>query len=401
MTIDKKRRHRHVASDEAHAWARSLPLNNPNGKTVLRALALYVNGEGTCFVGVDQLAEDTDLSADTVRRRLVWLEQIGAIVRLAQWIDENGRRNGEGRGKRTSDEIRLLLQANIDDIERAARGDVISEPSDNSSTETTPISPSTQQGLNEEPESVSPQLAPRQPSQSCEGLISEPEPEDSPPPPLRGEALPEDWKDFESEWAEPILRQSLAQQVWSSLTPAERTLARQAARGYRLHRQAQKRPPTILAAHRFLKERDAWARFAAIAPDVHGPTTGSYDPDSREGRAIVAMHAVAKVRPREARGMIVYRGEITPQILAFADAPDVRTCWIEQGRQIAAWSNFLKDHIKIPRPTLVGVREDHYADRTGIYAPWPWPPSVEGKIYAESTGPPETLASEDDLADFK
>ena len=99
--------------------------------------------------------------------------------------------------------------------------------------------------------------------------------------------------------------------------------------------------------------------------------------------------------------MIVYRGEITPQILTFADAPDVRTCWIEQSRQIAAWSNFLKDHIKIPRPTLIGVREDHYADRTGIHAPWPWPPSVEGKIYTESTGPPDVLMTEDDLADFK
>ena len=81
---------------------------DPNAKTVLRALALYVNGEGSCFVGIDQLSDDTDLSADTVRRRLVWLEQIGAIVRLTQWLDENGRRNSEGRGKRTSDEIRLF-----------------------------------------------------------------------------------------------------------------------------------------------------------------------------------------------------------------------------------------------------------------------------------------------------
>jgi len=162
--IDKTQKHRarRVASDEAHAWARSLQLNNPVGKSVLRALTLYVNGDGSCFVSIDQLAEDTDLSPDTVRRRLVWLEQIGAIVRLPQWLDGNGRRNSEARGKRTTDDIRLLIEANIEEIERRAKGQ---EPENSSSggPDGTDISPSSLRGLNEAvettAENVSPPLA--------------------------------------------------------------------------------------------------------------------------------------------------------------------------------------------------------------------------------------------------
>jgi hypothetical protein len=47
-------------------------------------------------VSIPTLAEDTELSQQTVRNRLAWLEEIGAIARLPQWIDEYGRRNGDG-----------------------------------------------------------------------------------------------------------------------------------------------------------------------------------------------------------------------------------------------------------------------------------------------------------------
>lgn len=408
LTVDatKKRRARHVASDEAHAWARSLPLNNPNAKTVLRALALYVNGEGCCFVGIDQLSEDTDLSADTVRRRLVWLEQIGAIVRLAQWLDENGRRNSEGRGKRTTDEIRLLLHADIDDIERRASGQESSDNNSISTMETTALSPSSQQGLSDgsddAPEPVSPAPALGQPSQLCDHLTSEPEPEISPQPPSGGRVADvEGWKEFEKDWQEPILRQTLAQQVWAALKPEERILARQAARGYVAWRKAQKKPPNVLGAHLFLKERDAWAGFAAKAPDVP-QASGGYDADSAEGKAVIAIYAIARTHPFESRGRISYAGEITPQLLAFADVEDRSAwMWIEERPQIAAWSNFLSAHVKSARPSLVISRGSGEGVRTGIYAPWPWPPSAEGKIYTSATGPPGTLMNEQDAADFK
>src|SRR5262245_4716412 len=107
-TARADKRPRRIAADEAHAWARNLRLRNLHAKMVLSMLSLYVDGEGVCFVGIPALSDDCELSPDTVRRRLAWLERIGAISRQEQWIDEYGNRNGVGRGKRTSDKIRLL-----------------------------------------------------------------------------------------------------------------------------------------------------------------------------------------------------------------------------------------------------------------------------------------------------
>jgi hypothetical protein len=393
----RPKRKRRVASDEAHAWARNLTLHNPFAKSVLRAIALYTNDEGSCIAGLSTLAEDCDLSEDTVRKRLKFLEEVGAVVRLPNWLDDSGRRNSEGRGKRTTDDIRLLLEADADDIEARARGEI---PSDDGA-ESDEISPRQQQGLNADAEvGVSPLPAPPlavgQPSDSGKGLTSEPEPESPPEPPSGGTVDIEGWKEFQEDWSEPILRQSMAQQVWQALTADERTQARQAARGYVAWRKTQRKPPNVLGAHLFLKERDAWARFAAYAPDVRSASGGGFDSDSVEGRAILAIYAVAKTRPFESRNRLIHAGEITPQVLAFANAGSPSS-WplIEDRQQIAAWSNFLSDHVRGNRPQFVVTRGIGEAQRRGIEAPWPWPPSAEGKIYA--TGPPDALMSEQDL----
>ena len=192
---DKKRKRR-IASDEAHAWARNLRLNNPFAKLVLSMLTLYVDGDGKCFVGIEALAEDTELSTDTVRKRLSWLETVGAIARFPQWVDASGRRNSEERGKRTTDEIRLLMASDPDVIERRAHGDD-SEPIEHEKTaqsaDSSSISPGPQQGQQTENKndqgSVSPLSALCQPSDSGKGLDSsnlEPEPKNSPQSPPSG-----------------------------------------------------------------------------------------------------------------------------------------------------------------------------------------------------------------------
>src|SRR4051812_17517490 len=112
-----KRRARRIAADEAHAWARNLRLNNPHAKLTLSMLTQYVDGDGYCFVSIPTLAEDTELSQQTVRNRLAWLEEIGAIARMPQWIDEYGRRKSDGPGKRTSDRIRLMIDVEPEEIE--------------------------------------------------------------------------------------------------------------------------------------------------------------------------------------------------------------------------------------------------------------------------------------------
>jgi hypothetical protein len=86
-------------------------LNNPIAKLVLLILTQYVNGYGDCFVGLKHLAEDCDLDVRTVRSRLDWLENIAKVIRrYPQFIDADGTRNTQRRGRQTTDLIRLLIE---------------------------------------------------------------------------------------------------------------------------------------------------------------------------------------------------------------------------------------------------------------------------------------------------
>ncbi len=261
-----KRRPRRIAADEAHAWARNLRLGNPFAKLVLSMLTIYVNGDGTCFVGIGDgdiekggLAADCELSPDTVRKRLAWLEQVGAIVRFPQWIDDSGRRNSEGRGRRTSDEIRLLIDADPDDIERRAKGEDVSVPEPKCNN----VDPRQQQGSqpaeNVECNIVSPALALRQPSDSSGGLISEPEPEDSTQSPslnrapsTEDTAFEEAWLRFVKAYPIDIGDVPLTRNLLRALSPDERDLVIFGAFGYAKFVTDQQR--RSMDAHRFIRD---------------------------------------------------------------------------------------------------------------------------------------------------
>jgi hypothetical protein len=161
-----------IAADIAHGWARNFKLGDAHAKSVLMATSLYVNDEGSCFVGISTLADDTELSQNTVRRKLEWLEEIRAVKRIPQWLDARGRRTSDPRqrGKCTSDEIRLCLDVDPAEIEARARGEFV----DSTGLANPPTvagltggsSPPSVAGLNP----VSPPLALQQPSQCWEGL---------------------------------------------------------------------------------------------------------------------------------------------------------------------------------------------------------------------------------------
>jgi hypothetical protein len=93
---------------------------------------------------------------------------------------------------------------------------------------------------------------------------------------------------------------------------------------------------------------------------------------------------------------VVYPGEITPQLMAFADAArQSEWPWIEDRQQIAAWSGFLAANVLSSRGQLVVTRGTGDGMRRGIYAPWPWPPRKDG---TRSEGPPpDVLANNEDL----
>jgi len=101
-----------IAQDVAHAWARNLHFGEGNAlaKFVLCMLAQYVNGEGHCFVSVNHLAEDCDLSRRSAQRYLQWLEDDAKVIRrVPQFRDAQGHRNSTGIGRRTTDLIVLLI----------------------------------------------------------------------------------------------------------------------------------------------------------------------------------------------------------------------------------------------------------------------------------------------------
>lgn len=117
--------------------------------------------------------------------------------------------------------------------------------------------------------------------------------------------------------------------------------------------------------------------------------------DSAEARALVTLHELVGVGEGyrkiyvRADG-VSYKKPMTPQLLAFANIPAPADWVTLTHQQAGAWEGLLREAVNIQ------VRK-HLKE--GDRAPWPWPPSAEGKIYA--TGPPEALMSEQDLADFK
>lgn len=273
----RKPRPRRIAADEAHAWARNLRLNNPFAKLVLSMLTLYVDCDGKCFVGIEALAEDTELSSDTVRKRLAWLEMVGAIARFPQWVDGSGRRNSEERGKRTTDEIRLLMASDADMIERRAQGDDCESPTTPKSPQSGPdagVTPRSQQGQQTENEndqgSVSPGLALGQPSDSGEGLDSsnlEPEPE-SPPTPFGGVRVERSELDEQLDaWIEvltetypiPITDMPRTRALGAAMSERERGEVITGARGYRTFIDGERRRTggkgrSVKDAHRWIRD---------------------------------------------------------------------------------------------------------------------------------------------------
>lgn len=122
-----------------------------------------------------------------------------------------------------------------------------------------------------------------------------------PNPPVPGGCVENDFSEFEKAWVEPILRDSIARKVWAALSAAERKLAIGAARGYVAWRKRQKKPPNVINAHTFLREKGAWAKFAELDPQRAPQTRQAGAPRERislpdftaEGHAFAVCQAIA------------------------------------------------------------------------------------------------------------
>ena len=416
MTLDRKKRPRRIAADEAHAWARNLKLGNIHAKLILSMLTLYVDHEGVAFVAIPSLAEDCELSADTVRRRLAWLEGIGAITRLPQWIDENGNRNGAGRGKRTTDLIRLRTDVDPDVVEARAAGHVAVENEAETSIETEEISPSCQQGLNP----VSPAPALGQPSHCGKGLISEPEPEESPQPPSggrSGDALAQEGSEETSELF-AFLKTNYpdsSRWPWAMVLPLfagmslpDQRKAAAASPEYGRTIATTKPKPAALRPERFLKQRifDNYPHAKLPEKPVEQEPPSFHPVGSEVCNAMSAACRIARIpfEPRYHGGLskgVLVRGEPGADFLRIAelhsvDVDELPFVAIEGTQEFAAWRERLRrwtgvmpDARKIwteaHDPEIHDLPYTHPKHRfrkhvKGLRVPWEFPPLKDGSL---------------------
>lgn len=329
-----------IGADRARVWVREITLKNPYAKSIMLALANYMNEDGTAFPGVETLARDTDINEDTVVSRLRWLESIGMIAMVKAWVDANGNRNHDGVGRVTSNSIRLLIDADVALIEERAAGDrkptVLRGAAAVSRASRADDISSRQHGELNDDDSYRQHggqneggsgLAPGQPP-TPSARIEEYQ-EDSPPTPQAGggdddqndhgqeKVWPhaETWARFEAAWVEPIIHQERCRSMWTAFTDDERERAITVARGYVKWRTSQKRPPNACNAQKILREREAWAHFEKHA----GP-----DPALR---VFIAEDSVDYTALRIV-GLII---GILPPLTQFDVERGVKGCWWKRG----------------------------------------------------------------------
>jgi hypothetical protein len=152
----------------------------------------------------------------------------------------------------------------------------------------------------------------------------------------------------------------------------------------RLHRK------NVPAGWRYLEEK----RWTLLEAKENGPTFAAHALDSPEARALATLFEIAgkgaffhTVMKRESG--IFYTRVVTPQLATLAQAMP-KADWVAlDKRQAGAWEGLLREFVTVHRPHL----------KEGDRAPWPWPPRKDGTL--STTGPPETLMTEQDYSDFK
>jgi hypothetical protein len=144
-------------------------------------------------------------------------------------------------------------------------------------------------------------------------------------------------------------------------------------------------------------EQKRWTLLEA--QKAAGAAPAVFAGDSAEAKAIKGLHDIVGRSEafwkiwRRADGSVTFSKPMTPQLVALAQVPQSAD-WVKLTRQQAgAWEHMLRQFFD---DALSRTRM-----REGSSAPWPWPPSGEGKLYTSATGPPETLMGEGEAEDFK
>lgn len=111
----------HITPFEASAWARRQRMGDIGAKIILMLLADYSDDAGTCFPGIDRIAEETEQSKSTVLRKLRLLTELGLV--------SVERRNGEN-GYRTSNRYVMDLTVTVSKADVAVAKERLAERND-------------------------------------------------------------------------------------------------------------------------------------------------------------------------------------------------------------------------------------------------------------------------------
>lgn len=368
---DSQRR-RFYCTEEARSWAKGLSFGNAEAKSVLVALTAYVNDDAVCFPSISQLARDTDLSHDTVRRRLAWLEALGAISRSPRYIDATGRRSAKS-GKRTTDEIQLRVHLAADDVARSVSSPTFTVGSVEATTASDKAGPGHREPTRQTV--VSPAPAIDQPSQYRQGLISEPEPEDSPYTPKSEQGTEVRWNSFAIAWECSMNRSLKVQQLFASLPADEQADAILAARGYFVWRSRRQAAGRVKNPLRFLKNQKAWPRWIAqLSPESRQPLRRFVAFGSTEWQAQCVIARIAdRAVPTPitcSEGSGGYFAALPTDLLelaAYAKKPLEEWCFVARG---SLWCDVWCRRLNIaPRPICVSTKEK-YEVAGRIYTNW-------------------------------
>lgn len=151
------------------------------------------------------------------------------------------------------------------------------------------------------------------------------------------------------------------------------------------------------AAFTYLEQR-RWTLLKEAANSVpRNPT--SHTRDSVEAKALGMLFRIIgatgffhSVHYQRADGIVTYPKEVTPQLAALAQAGPEDGWAVLDHRQAGSWEAFLRKYVTLQvRKRLVA----------GDRAPWPWAPSIEGKLYPAGSDPPDILMTEQDQQDFR
>lgn len=399
-------------SIRAMNWAMDQATGDPRSQCLLYVIADCASPDGVAWPSIKYMAAKSQQSKATVQRRLKELEEIGAVARFPRWEDEDGKVNSEGRGRRTSDEIRLLLDRSI----------VIRNDDEGTEESAAPPSQADTGGLQADTGPVA-QLSDGPPSHCGDPYMNRnSEPEDSPPnPPSGGDATQieiEGWQDFKSAFesdGDPIVRVSLAQQLFAALKPDERSRVTLSAKGLIAWRHRQKKPPSKPSAQTFIREIGAWATWEKHAP----PDPVACEPpifvaeDSEDWQALRVLAAIRNEPELRALALDHGRGlmlkALRPAVKALAqfagDQIDT-SAWkiFEEGtQQCGAWCEFARmrpHNVDTGETRVMQVGSKIYNDWqvkvVGVRVPCEWPPRKDGTL--STAGPKhESNLTEDDM----